>query len=206
MSWENPFLPYANNKVADQSAHLRSLISTFVVHCLDSIMSLVSMLAISGLQLASLAEQTGLSLTWSKTPKTGFLLTRLIYRCTVFVSDMFQVYHLYGTNSSITITSGETSIQLQWPVTDINGSYFVLYGNSGNYSDVHNETVTMPTSNDTNVVHTISGLDPGQHYMIEVYKDGVMIFKDFIAASKYSKVWCCWAALMFRILYPKTNL
>ena len=32
-----PVLPYANNKGADQPAHLHSLISAFVVHCLDSI-------------------------------------------------------------------------------------------------------------------------------------------------------------------------
>ena len=31
------FLPYANNKGADQPAHLRSLINAFVVRCLDSI-------------------------------------------------------------------------------------------------------------------------------------------------------------------------
>ena len=30
------FMPNANNKGADQPAHLRSLISTFVVRCLDS--------------------------------------------------------------------------------------------------------------------------------------------------------------------------
>ena len=30
-----PFLSYANNKDADQPAHPRSLISTFVVRCLD---------------------------------------------------------------------------------------------------------------------------------------------------------------------------
>ena len=30
MSWENLFMPYANNKGADQSAHLRSPISAFV--------------------------------------------------------------------------------------------------------------------------------------------------------------------------------
>ena len=35
-------MPYANNKGADQPAHPRSLISTFVVRCLDSIMPLVS--------------------------------------------------------------------------------------------------------------------------------------------------------------------
>ena len=55
-------------------------ISAFVVHCLDSVtcMSLVSVTKISRLMLASLAEPAGLSLTWSETPKTGFLVTRLI--------------------------------------------------------------------------------------------------------------------------------
>ena len=37
MSWENLFLPYANNKDADQPAQPRSLISTVVIHCWDSI-------------------------------------------------------------------------------------------------------------------------------------------------------------------------
>ena len=32
-------MPYANNKGADQSAHPRSLISAFIVRCLDSIIS-----------------------------------------------------------------------------------------------------------------------------------------------------------------------
>ena len=36
-----------NKKGADQPAHSRSLISTFVVHCIDSIISLVSMYKIS---------------------------------------------------------------------------------------------------------------------------------------------------------------
>ena len=76
---ENLFMPYANNKGADQPAHPRSLISTFVVRCLDSIISLVSISEISSLLLlASVAVQAGLSLTWSKTPKTGFLVMRLM--------------------------------------------------------------------------------------------------------------------------------
>ena len=37
-----PFMPYANNKGADQPAHPRSLISAFVVRCLDSVIPLVS--------------------------------------------------------------------------------------------------------------------------------------------------------------------
>ena len=54
-------MPYANNKGADQPAHLHSPISTFVVHCLDSIIPLVSISEISSLCLASLAAQAGFS-------------------------------------------------------------------------------------------------------------------------------------------------
>ena len=49
MSWENLLLPYANNKAADQLAHSRSLISTSVVHCLDSIISILAIAEISRL-------------------------------------------------------------------------------------------------------------------------------------------------------------
>ena len=55
-----------------QISHPRSLISAFVVHCLDSIIPLVSLSKTSSLSLASLAPQAGLSLTWSQTPKTDF--------------------------------------------------------------------------------------------------------------------------------------
>ena len=57
-------MPYANNKGADQTVqHPRSLISTFVVRCLDSTTPLVVIVVISRLQLASVAEQVGLNLT-----------------------------------------------------------------------------------------------------------------------------------------------
>ena len=42
-------MPYANNKVADQPAHPRSLISAIVVRCLDSMMALDSIAEISRL-------------------------------------------------------------------------------------------------------------------------------------------------------------
>ena len=60
-------MSYANNKGADQPAHPRSLISAFVVRCLDSVMSVISVT-----MLASVAEQAGLSLTWSQTPEDTF--------------------------------------------------------------------------------------------------------------------------------------
>ena len=78
-SWENLFMPYANNKGADQPAYLRSLIRAFFVHCLDSIIPLDSISKISSPYLSSVAAQAGLCLTWSKTPNTGFLMARLIF-------------------------------------------------------------------------------------------------------------------------------
>ena len=74
MRKKNLFMPYANNKDADQPAHPRSLISAFVVRCLDSIIPVVYISEIASLYLDPVAEQAGLSLTWSKTPKTGFLV------------------------------------------------------------------------------------------------------------------------------------
>ena len=47
-------MPNANNKGADQPAHMRGLISAFVC-CLDSIILLVSISEISSLYLASVA-------------------------------------------------------------------------------------------------------------------------------------------------------
>ena len=65
-------MSYANNKGADQPAHPRSLISAFVVRCLDSIISLDSIAEISRLQLASVAAQAGLCLAWSETHEGTF--------------------------------------------------------------------------------------------------------------------------------------
>ena len=55
-----------------------SLISAFVVRCLDSIIPLLVIAKISRLYLVFVAERAGLSLNWSETPKTGFLVTMLI--------------------------------------------------------------------------------------------------------------------------------
>ena len=50
--------PYANNKGADQPAHLRSLISVFVVCGQDSITPVVAKSKISRLWLVSVVSQT----------------------------------------------------------------------------------------------------------------------------------------------------
>ena len=60
-------------------ASAQALISAFVVRCQNSTIPLVSIFAISVFSLASVAEQAGLDLTWSDTPKTGFLVAWLNY-------------------------------------------------------------------------------------------------------------------------------
>ena len=50
----------------------------YAICCLDRIIPLVSISEISSLYLVSVTAQTGLSLPWSQTPKTGFLVTWLI--------------------------------------------------------------------------------------------------------------------------------
>ena len=65
-------MSYANNKGADQPAHLRSLISTFVVRCQDRMIPLVYISEISRFWLVSVAEQVSLCLTWSETSEDTF--------------------------------------------------------------------------------------------------------------------------------------
>ena len=49
------FMPYANNKGANQPAHPRSPISTFAVRCMDSIISILAKSKISRLWLVAVA-------------------------------------------------------------------------------------------------------------------------------------------------------
>ena len=67
----------------------RSLISTFVVHFLDSIIPLVLISKIPSLCLASVAKQAGLSITCSKIQKIGFLMTWLMLYIKHFVLETF---------------------------------------------------------------------------------------------------------------------
>ena len=69
---------FANNKGADQPAHPRSLISAFVILLLESTISRLPTSEISNFQLVYIAEETGLSLAFSETPKTGFVTSRPI--------------------------------------------------------------------------------------------------------------------------------
>ena len=60
---------FANNTGADQPAHPRSLISAFVIRFLKSIICKLATGEMSIFELVSVAEETGLKLAFSETPK-----------------------------------------------------------------------------------------------------------------------------------------
>ena len=65
-------MPYVNNKGTNQPAHLRSPISTFLVHCLHSTILILAKFKISRVYLASVVEQASLCLIWSQTSEHSF--------------------------------------------------------------------------------------------------------------------------------------
>ena len=71
-----PVSGFANNTGTDLPVHRRILISAFVIRGLENIISKLATDEISFFLLVSVAEETGLSLDLSETPKTGFLATR----------------------------------------------------------------------------------------------------------------------------------
>ena len=70
------FWGFANNTGADQPAHPRSLISAYVIRFLERIICTFATGEILIFKLVSEAKETGLKLTLSETPKTGFLAKR----------------------------------------------------------------------------------------------------------------------------------
>ena len=71
---------YATNKRADQPAHPRSLINTFVLRCLDSIILVFFCAGCAGRfrsELLLVNHSPGIVSFLVATPKTGFLLARL---------------------------------------------------------------------------------------------------------------------------------
>ena len=70
------------NKDADQLCGNREADERLCFRYTDSTIPLLLKSKISSLQPSSVAVQPGLCWTWSETPKTGFLTTRLICCCT----------------------------------------------------------------------------------------------------------------------------
>ena len=73
-----PAFCICENKDADQLRGNREADQRLCFRYTDSTVSLLPKYEISSLQPSSVAVQPGLCGTWSETPKTGFLTTRLI--------------------------------------------------------------------------------------------------------------------------------
>ena len=72
---------FANNTSADQPEHPRSLISAFVIRFLEITICKLATGEISIFYLVNVAEETGLKLTLSEIPKTGFVVSRPVLLC-----------------------------------------------------------------------------------------------------------------------------
>ena len=73
----NPAFCICENKDADQLCGKREADQRLCFRYTGSTISLQPKYEISSLQSSSVAEQPGLCGTWSETPKTSFLTTRL---------------------------------------------------------------------------------------------------------------------------------
>ena len=86
-----PAFCICENKDADQFRGNREANQRLCFRDTDSTIPLLPKYKISSLLPSSVAVQPGLCGTWSETPKTGFLTTRLIlYLFTILVSDLFK--------------------------------------------------------------------------------------------------------------------
>ena len=78
-----PAFCICENKDADQLRGNSEADQRLCFRHMDSAIPLLSKSEISSLQSSSVTAQPGLCRTWSETPKTGFLRTRLI--CALFI-------------------------------------------------------------------------------------------------------------------------
>ena len=92
---------FANNKGADQHAHPPRLIRAFVIRFFESIVFKLATGEFSIFLLASVAEEIGLKLALSETPKTGFVTMRPICIICLLINTQFYSEHF--------------SILIKWP-------------------------------------------------------------------------------------------
>ena len=98
-----PAFCICENKDADQLRGNREADQRLCFRYIDSTIPLLSKSEISSLYSSSVAVQPGLCQTWSQTPKTGFLRTRLKYttpfRCkkesfVIKICDIFLIGYI----------------------------------------------------------------------------------------------------------------
>ena len=97
-----PAFCICKNKDADQLRGNREADQRLCFCYIDSTIPLLSNYEISRLQPSSVDVQSGLCRTWSETPKTGFLRTRLIYLHTLHLySGVMSQEYVHSLKKSI---------------------------------------------------------------------------------------------------------
>ena len=95
-----PAFCICENKDADQLCCNNEADQRLCFRYTDSTISLLPKYEISSLQPSSVAVQPGLFGTWSETPKTGFLTTRLLFNCQKLLSlyevNMYSIQTFKG--------------------------------------------------------------------------------------------------------------
>ena len=86
------FFCICENKDADQLRGYREADQRLCFRYIDSTIPLLPKYESSSLLPFSMTVQSGLCRTWSETPKTGFLRTRLNYNAIIFVNLLFLSY------------------------------------------------------------------------------------------------------------------
>ena len=117
--------------IVQQRCRSACVISTFVVHYLDSIIPLVSISKISRLYLVSVAEHAGLSLTLLEALKTGFLMMRLIYCYNV---HMYSYLRMVWT-SGLWHTQRVSNIAADWYHEHLSVPFNLMYRNFPKFLD-----------------------------------------------------------------------
>ena len=91
-----PAFCICENKDADQLRGNREADQRLCFRYTDSTIPLLPKSEISSLQPSSVAVQPGLCRTWSETPKTGFLTTRLILKSLLNLKALASFYSYAG--------------------------------------------------------------------------------------------------------------
>ena len=86
-----PAFCICENKDADQLRGNREADQRLCFRYMDSTIALLPKSKISSLQTSSVAVQPGLCRTWSETPKTGFLRTRLISNQAITITRLCNI-------------------------------------------------------------------------------------------------------------------
>ena len=86
----------------------------------------------------------------------------------------------------MTLTSTETTINVEWTVDDATASFEIIYGISGDINNVETIPVTKATQNGATVSEPITGLQPGHLYEVELLQNGATVEKSTVATSEFT--------------------